>query len=43
MLLNSVPVWYELWRTINGFPANFYKVKEGSEKSAGKEKEKEQK
>ncbi len=38
MLLNSVPVWYELWRTINGFPADFYKVK-GEEKAAGKEKE----
>ncbi len=24
ILLNDVPVWYELWRKINGFPPNFY-------------------
>ncbi|GEO12176.1 HlyD family secretion protein [Segetibacter aerophilus] len=24
-LLKDVPVWYELWRNINGFPANYYK------------------
>ena len=24
-LLNDVPVWYELWRNINGFPPDFYK------------------
>lgn len=23
-LLNDVPVWYEIWRQINGFPADFY-------------------
>jgi adhesin transport system membrane fusion protein len=23
-LLNNVPVWYELWRQLNGFPPNFY-------------------
>jgi hypothetical protein len=23
-LLNNVPVWFELWRTLNGFPANYY-------------------
>lgn len=23
-LLDDVPVWYELWRQLNGFPANFY-------------------
>ncbi len=23
-LLNDVPVWYELWRNINGFPPEFY-------------------
>ena len=23
-LLNNVPIWYELWRNINGFPADFY-------------------
>jgi multidrug resistance efflux pump len=26
-LLNDVPVWYELWRNINGFPADYYKGK----------------
>lgn len=24
-LLSDVPIWYELWRQLNGFPANFYK------------------
>jgi multidrug resistance efflux pump len=24
-LLNNVPVWFELWRTLNGFPPNYYK------------------
>lgn len=24
MLLNNVPLWYELWRQINGFPPDFY-------------------
>ena len=24
ILLNEVPVWYELWRQLNGFPAQFY-------------------
>lgn len=23
-LLNVVPIWYELWRTLNGFPPDFY-------------------
>jgi len=27
-LLNDVPVWYELWRNINGFPPDFYRNKE---------------
>jgi multidrug resistance efflux pump len=25
-LLNDVPIWFEIWRTLNGFPPNFYKV-----------------
>lgn len=25
-LLNNVPVWFELWRTLNGFPPNYYKT-----------------
>jgi multidrug resistance efflux pump len=33
-LLKNVPVWYELWRNINGFPADFYKA--GTEKATKK-------
>lgn len=25
-LLNNVPVWFELWRSLNGFPPNYYKL-----------------
>lgn len=25
-ILNDVPIWYELWRNINGFPADYYTV-----------------
>ena len=35
MLLKDVPVWYELWRKINGFPPDFYKNK-GTQKTAKK-------
>ncbi len=31
-LLNNVPVWYEIWRTLSGFPPNYYKSKEKKEK-----------
>lgn len=32
-LLNDVPIWYELWRQINGFPADYYhSKKEADEK-----------
>lgn len=24
VLLNNVPVWFEIWRQLNGFPPNFY-------------------
>jgi adhesin transport system membrane fusion protein len=27
-LLNEVPIWYELWRQINGFPPDYYVVPE---------------
>jgi membrane fusion protein, adhesin transport system len=27
-LLKKVPVWYELWRNLNGFPPDFYKEEE---------------
>jgi multidrug efflux pump subunit AcrA (membrane-fusion protein) len=35
MLLKDVPVWYELWRKINGFPPDFYK-NIGTKKTAKK-------
>lgn len=25
-LLNTVPVWYEIWRQLNGFPPDYYKT-----------------
>ena len=31
-LLNTVPVWFEIWRTLSGFPPNYYKTKEKKEK-----------
>ena len=31
-LLKDVPVWYELWRNINGFPPDYYKKEEGKQK-----------
>lgn len=35
-LLNDVPVWYELWRNINGFPPDYYK----KEKPVGQKEKK---
>ena len=32
-LLKNVPVWYELWRNINGFPPDYYKADNKNEKS----------
>ncbi|MEO0403963.1 MAG: HlyD family efflux transporter periplasmic adaptor subunit [Bacteroidota bacterium] len=29
VLLNDVPVWYELWRQLNGFPPDYYKSDDG--------------
>ena len=26
-ILNDVPIWYEIWRNINGFPPDYYVVK----------------
>jgi hypothetical protein len=31
-LLNDVPLWYELWRRLNGFPPNFYEKEEDTKK-----------
>ncbi|TDQ19228.1 multidrug resistance efflux pump [Algoriphagus boseongensis] len=36
-LLNDVPVWYELWRQLNGFPADYY-TQEEKDKSASSKK-----
>jgi hypothetical protein len=30
-LLNDVPIWYEIWRQMNGFPADFYTLKEAKD------------
>ncbi|TDX84075.1 HlyD family secretion protein [Epilithonimonas xixisoli] len=38
-ILNDVPIWYELWRNINGFPPDYYEVNT-TDKSAGNEKSK---
>ena len=32
-LLNNVPVWFELWRTLNGFPPNYYLPKGDAQKN----------
>ena len=29
-LLDDVPIWFEIWRTLNGFPPNFYKTESQS-------------
>jgi hypothetical protein len=31
-LLNDVPVWYEIWRLLNGFPPNFYEPQTNKKK-----------
>ncbi len=30
-ILNDVPIWYEIWRNINGFPPDYYVVKNGKD------------
>ncbi len=35
-LLEDVPIWYELWRQLNGFPPNYYQPKDESMKTAKK-------
>lgn len=37
-LLKNVPVWYELWRNINGFPPDYYKPNEDGNMSSGEKK-----
>lgn len=36
LLLNDVPIWYELWRNVNGFPPDYYKAKVSETKSKTK-------
>lgn len=31
ILLKDVPIWYELWRQLNGFPPDYYKVEKENE------------
>ncbi len=31
-LLEDVPIWYEIWRQLNGFPPNYYTPEKNSEK-----------
>ncbi|WP_295337901.1 HlyD family efflux transporter periplasmic adaptor subunit [Flavobacterium sp.] len=31
-LLDNVPVWFEIWRTLNGFPPNYYQPKNSTSK-----------
>ncbi|MFM7645988.1 MAG: HlyD family efflux transporter periplasmic adaptor subunit, partial [Sphingomonadales bacterium] len=35
-LLKDVPIWYELWRNINGFPADYYKPQQPAASNANK-------
>ncbi|MCA0931568.1 HlyD family secretion protein [Lutimonas saemankumensis] len=35
-LLNDVPVWYEIWRKLNGFPPNYYQPASTDNKSNSK-------
>jgi multidrug resistance efflux pump len=32
-LLDNVPIWFEIWRKLNGFPPNFYQPKNTDSKS----------
>lgn len=36
ILLNDVPIWYELWRNINGFPPDYYKTVDSKGKNSKK-------
>ena len=40
LLLKDVPIWYELWRNVNGFPPDYYKapVKKSTVKAKSNEK-----
>ena len=34
-LLNDVPIWYEMWRQLNGFPPDYYDIRQKNEDSKG--------
>ena len=36
ILLKDVPIWYELWRNLNGFPPDFYKDELNVQAATGK-------
>ena len=38
-LLKDVPIWYELWRQINGFPPDYYKPVSKEHKNIGSDAE----
>ncbi|WP_299683671.1 HlyD family efflux transporter periplasmic adaptor subunit [uncultured Dokdonia sp.] len=35
-LLEDVPIWFELWRQLNGFPPNYYQADSATKKTASK-------
>lgn len=35
-LLDDVPIWFELWRQLNGFPPNYYQPDSATKKTASK-------
>lgn len=35
-LLDDVPIWFEIWRTLNGFPPNFYQPDNTQKKTENK-------
>lgn len=37
-LLNTVPVWFEIWRVLNGFPPDYYKTNAESSKESKEKK-----
>lgn len=39
VMLDSVPVWYEVWRQLNGFPPSLYEEPEDERKKLQQEKE----
>jgi len=36
VLLNDVPIWYEMWRKLNAFPPDYYTVKESQQEKKKK-------